>query len=169
MTATNIGPISQAVSAFHRLHTDDKLATLGLIYTDIADSIPANVIDSLPTDRATDLVRQIQQLSDEEQLFALRDLLATERKNQDQVVLDPHPSKATVELAQGGRTIPIREYNALNTEAKLAFWYLVADRIGSTIIGIPEDYRPSEQVTSVFNSLESLSTNDLLSFLQQVL
>ncbi|HLP87357.1 MAG TPA: orange carotenoid protein N-terminal domain-containing protein [Nostocaceae cyanobacterium] len=169
MTATNIDPISQAVSTFSRLDIDDRLATLGLLYTEIADEIPANVIDSLPTGTAAGLVAQIQRISPEQQLSALRDILPATRNDQDEVILDPHPSKAAVELVQGGTTVPTGQYGALSIEEKLAFWYMLAERLGTNIIDIPSDYEPSEQAQSLCNSLLSLNTNDIVAFLQRVL
>ncbi|MEA5620598.1 orange carotenoid protein N-terminal domain-containing protein [Cronbergia sp. UHCC 0137] len=169
MTATNVGSITQASRTFQQLNIDDKLAILGLIYKEKSDQIPANIIDLLPTDRSVDLVAQIQQLSPQEQLFALRDLLPATRHDQDEIMLDPHPSKAMVELSHGGTTIPTGAYGEMNTEGKLAFWYLLAERLGSTIIGIPDDYHPSEPATTLLNSLKALHTNDLLAFLKQIL
>lgn len=169
MTATNIDPISQAVSTFSRLDIDDRLATLGLLFNEIVDEIPANVIDSLPTGTAAGLVAQIQQISPEQQLSALRDILLATRNDQDEVILDPHPSKAAVELAQGRTTVPTGQYGALSIEEKLAFWYLLAERLGTNIIDIPGDYEPSEQAQSLCNSLLSLNTNDVVAFLQRVL
>ncbi|MBD2296644.1 Orange carotenoid-binding protein [Anabaena sphaerica FACHB-251] len=169
MTATNVNPIAQAVSTFNRLDVDDQLAVLGLLYADIANQIPANVIDFLPTEKAANLVAQIQQFSPEEQLYALRDILPSTRNDQDEVMLDPHPSKAMVELSRGGTTIPTGEYGSMNTEAKLAFWYLLAERLGTTLIAIPQDYHLSESAIEVGNFLKSLNTNDLVSFMKGVL
>ncbi|AFZ24658.1 Orange carotenoid protein [Cylindrospermum stagnale PCC 7417] len=169
MTATNINAVRQAVSAFHELQEDEQLTVLGLIYAENADTIPADAIDSLPIETAGDLVAQIQQLSPEEQLYALGDLLSANRNDQDEVMLDPHPSKALVELTRGGTKIPTGEYGSLSAEAKLAFWYLIGERLGTTIIGIPRDYSPSESATELLNTLKSLNTNDLVTFLKQVL
>lgn len=108
------------------------------------------------------MVTQIQQFSPEEQLYALRDLLSANRNDQDEVMLDPHPTKALVELTRGGTTIPTGEYGSMNAEAKLAFWYLAGERLGSTIIGIPRDYSPSESATEVFNTIKALNTDDLV-------
>jgi Orange carotenoid protein, N-terminal len=169
VTSTNINPLRQAVSVFQRLDIDDQLAVLALLYQEIADTIPANVIDSLPTQEANNLVAQLQQLSPEEQLNALRDSLPAESNDQDEVMLDPNPSKALTELVQGGTTIPTGEYGHMKTESKLAFWYLLAERLGTNVIGIPNDYKPSENVAQVLNTLKSLNSDELVSFLKRVL
>ncbi len=168
MTSTNINPSQQAVSAFKRLEIDERLAVLGLLFTSVADTIPANVTDSLQAENAGELVTQVQNLSSEEQLSALRDLLPANKNDQDEVMLDPNPSKALAELTHGGNTIPTGEYGHLNPEAKLAFWYLLAQRLRTAIMDLSSKNQPSQQATEVLNSLKSLNTNDLLSFLKAV-
>ncbi len=169
MTSTNINPVQQSASKFKQLDIDDKLAVMGKVYTQIANQLPADMIDALPTQKPAELVAQIQQVSPEEQLYALRDLLPATKNDQDEIMLDPHPTKATVELAQGGTTIPTGEYGAMKPDEKVAFWSLLAERLGNTIIGIPHDYSLSQPATEVFNTLKSLEPNDLVSFLKQVL
>ncbi|WP_414551897.1 orange carotenoid protein N-terminal domain-containing protein [Anabaena sp. CCY 0017] len=169
MTSTNINPVQQSASKFKQLDIDDRLAVIGRLYTQIANQLPADMIDALPTQKPAELVAQIQQVSPEEQLYALRDLLPATKNDQDEIMLDPHPTKATVELAQGGTTIPTGEYGAMKPEAKVAFWSVLAERLGTTIIAIPHDYSLSQPATEVFNTLKSLEPNDLVSFLKQVL
>lgn len=169
MTSTNVNPSQQAVAAFQRLKIDDRLAVLGLVFTQIADKLPANIADSLPTEKAGNLATQVQNLSSQEQLEALRDLLPANKNDQDEVMLDPNPSKAMVELAHGGNTIPTGEYGHLQPEGKLAFWYLLAQRLATAISSLPGNYQPSQQATEVLNSLKSANTEDLVSFLNKVL
>ena len=169
MTSTNFNPVQQSVSRFQQLHIDDRLAVMGLVYSETANQLPADMIDALPTQKPAELVAQIQQVSPEEQLYALRDLLPATKNDQDEIMLDPHPTKATVELVQGGTTIPTGEYGAMSKEEKLAFWSLLAERLGTTVIDIPHDYILSDPATEVFNSIKLLNTNDLVSFLKQVL
>jgi hypothetical protein len=169
MTSTNVNPSKQALSAFQKLDIDDRLAVLASVYKQIANSIPTDAANALPTEQAAGLVTQIQKLSSEEQLNALRDILPAEKTDQNEVMLDPHPSKAMVELAQGGTAIPTGDYGKMNAEAKIAFWYLLAQRLGTSIIGIPTDYRPTEQAVTVLNMLQSMNTDELVAFLQKAL
>ncbi|MBW4643662.1 MAG: Orange carotenoid-binding protein [Goleter apudmare HA4340-LM2] len=169
MTSKNIDSLVQTVSAFQDLDVDDKLAVLGLTYEQIADEIPANLTDTSLTANTADLVAQIQQISPEEQLYALQELILAKDSNRDEVILDPHPTKAAIALAQGGTTIPTGRYGELNSEEKLAFWYLLGERLGSVVIGIPRDYSPSEPAKEVINSLELLNIQDLVHFFKQVL
>lgn len=169
MTYTNVNPVAQAVYNFHMLDVDERLGIIGLLYPQVSQKISTSDIESLPTQNAANLVSQIQQLSSEEQVFALRDLLSVSSNNPDEITLDPHPSKATVELAKGGKKVPTKEYAALNPESRLAFWYLLAQRLGNSITDITRDYDPSKQATEVLNSIKSLNTNELVSFLQAAL
>ncbi|GAX41770.1 hypothetical protein NIES4075_27670 [Tolypothrix sp. NIES-4075] len=168
MTSTNVNPSQQAVLAFQRLKIDDRLTVLGLLFTSFADKIPANAANSLPTEKAAELVAQVQKLSSSEQLFALRDLLPADTQDQDEVMLDPNPSKAMVELAHGGNKIYTGEYGNMQPEGKLAFWYLLAERL-RTVFMVSSQSQPSQQATEVFNSLKSLNTDDLVSFFKKVL
>ncbi|WP_263985247.1 orange carotenoid protein N-terminal domain-containing protein [Dendronalium phyllosphericum] len=104
MTSTNIDPAKQIVSNFQSLDIDDRLVGLAGIYPQITDTITGNPIDTLPIEKAAERVVQIQQISPEEQLFALRDLLPTQKTDQDEVMLDPNSIEAAVELAQGGNS-----------------------------------------------------------------
>jgi Orange carotenoid protein, N-terminal len=169
MTSTNVNPSRQALLAFQQLDIDDRLAVLASLYKQIANSIPADAANALPTGQAAGLVTQIQKLSSEEQLNALRDILPAERTDQNEVMLDPNPSKAMVELVQGGTTIPTGDYGKMKADAKIAFWDLLAQRLGSSIIGIPSDYRLTEQATTVLNMLQSMNTDELVAFLQKAL
>jgi hypothetical protein len=168
MTSTNVNPSQQAISAFQRLKIDDRLTVLGLLFTSLADKIPANATNSLPTEKAAELVAQVQNLSSEEQIFALRDLLPADRHDQDEVMLDPNPSKAMVELAHGGNKISTGEYGNMQPEGKLAFWYLLAERL-RTVFMVSSQSQPSQQATEMLNSLKSLNTDDLVSFFKKVL
>ncbi len=157
---------SQQVQAFKRLNTDEQLAVLALIYNQIADSLPSG---SLTGASANGLVTQVEQLSQQEQLDALRDLLPAQKTDQDEVVLDPHPSKALVELATGGNTVKTGEYGSLDTDSKLAFWYQLAQKLGSTVTAIPTDYHVSSEATEFLNSFSRLDREQQLTTVGQLL
>ncbi|WP_017317302.1 orange carotenoid protein N-terminal domain-containing protein [Mastigocladopsis repens] len=171
MTSTNTNAIQEAVAGFRSLIIDDELLVLALLYRDVAGSVPADAANALPTQDAANLVTRVEQLSPQEnQLSALRDFLGAERNDQDATILDPNPSKALAELVTGGgTTIPAHEYSSLSAEARIAFWYLLAQRLGSNIIGNLSEFTPTEQVTIVLNSIQSLNTDELVSFLKHAL
>ena len=166
MTSASKSETSQQVQAFKRLNTDEQLAVLALIYNQIADSLPSG---SLTGTSVTGLVTQVEQLSQQEQLDALRDLLPAQKTDQDEVVLDPHPSKALAELATGGNTVKTGEYGSLATDSKLAFWYQLAQKLGSTVTAIPTDYHVSSEATEFLNSFSRLDTEQQLTTVGQLL
>lgn len=164
---TDMNAIQAALSAFQGLKVDDRLAVLATLYGQIASKIPADVKNALPAQNATNLVARIEQLPSEEQLSALRTLLPAEPSDKNAVVLDPNPSKALTELVTGGGTsIPTEEYGSFNAESKLAFWYTLAGKLGSSIIGIPSGTKPTQESTQVLSLLESMNTDQLVSFLR---
>lgn len=165
MTSANMDTVKQSVQAFKQLSIDDQLAALALIYTKISGSIPS---DALGTS-ASGLVSQIEQMPQEKQVDALRDLLPAQKTDQGEVALDPNPSKALTELVSGGETVPTGEYGSLSTESKLAFWYQIGKKLGSTMVAIPSDFSPSSEVTELLSSLGSLDVDQQMSFLSQAL
>ncbi|MUG93115.1 Orange carotenoid-binding protein [Scytonema sp. UIC 10036] len=169
MTSTNVRPVQEAASAFKSLIIDDQLAVLASFYKQIADSIPADAANALPTQDANSLISRIQQLSLENQLSALREFLSPERNDKDASVLDPHPSKALAELVTGNDTkIPAHAYDSLGAEGKIAFWYLLAGKLGSGFVGIPNGTQLTQDATEVLTTLQSFNTDELVSFLKLV-
>lgn len=149
MTSTNVNFLEQSVSKFKNLDIDDRLTVLALLYTEIADEIPAIALNDVPNERTANLVAQIQNLPQAEQLFALRRLL-----NQDEA---------------GETAIPTEEYASMNADDKLAVWYQLAQNLGTTIICVPDDYLPSEKATEVVDLLNTPNIEDLVNFFKRVL
>ncbi|MEH1971496.1 MULTISPECIES: orange carotenoid protein N-terminal domain-containing protein [unclassified Nostoc] len=149
MTSTNINFLEQSVSKFQSLDIDDRLTVLALLYTEICDEIPALCLNNVPNEKSANLVAQIQNLPQAEQLFALRQLL-----HQDEV---------------GETAIPTEEYTSMSADDKLAFWYQVAQNLGTSIIGVPNDYIPSEKATEVVDLLHTPNIEDLVTFFKRVL
>ncbi|MEH2160915.1 MAG: orange carotenoid protein N-terminal domain-containing protein [Nostoc sp.] len=149
MTSTNVNFLEQSVSKFQSLEIDDRLTVLALLYTEISDAIPSLCLNNTPNEKTANLVAQIQNLPQGEQLFALRQLL-----NQDEV---------------GERAIPAEEYASINVDDKLAFWYQLAQNLGTSIIGVPNDYIPSEKATEVLDLLHTPNIEDLVTFFKRVL
>ncbi|WP_341530915.1 orange carotenoid protein N-terminal domain-containing protein [Nostoc sp. UHCC 0302] len=149
MTSTNINFLEEAVSKFQNLDTDKRLSVLALLYSEIADEVPALTLKETPNETSTSLVAKIQKLSKTEQLPALRQLLGQ---------------------SEGRETgISTEEYTSLSIDDKLAFWYQLAQNLGASIIDIPDDYLPSEEVTEVLDLLHTPNLEDLVTFLKRVL
>jgi len=167
MTSANKDSVNQSVKEFKSLEIDERLATLALIYNQVASALPSAALGNTSPE-VSGLVKQIDQMSKQEQVDALRDILPAKRTDQDEVTLDPNPSKALAELVKGGTTVPTHEYGSMSAESKLAFWYQLGQKLGKTIVAIPTDYHPSDKATDLFNSLKSLEVDQQLSFLSQV-
>ncbi|MFN6464687.1 MAG: orange carotenoid protein N-terminal domain-containing protein [Nostoc sp. DedVER02] len=149
MTSTNVNFLEQSVSKFQSLDTDDRLTVLALLYTEIGDEIPSLCLNNTPNEQTANLVAQIQNLPQQEQVPALRQLL-----NQNEV---------------GETAIPTEEYASMNAEDKLGFWYQLAQNLGTTIIGVPDDHIPSEKATEVVDLLHTPNIEDLVTFFKRVL
>lgn len=143
---TDMDAISQSVSAFKSLPVDDQLAALALIYTEVAGSITPSTIKRTSPEVARRFVTQIQEMSEQEQLLALRDL-----------------------LTGAGSSPSTLEYQSLDTNSRLAMWYQLGQGLGSTIAVIPSDYTVSAEVADCLTSLKSLEFEHLISFLSSVM
>jgi len=148
MTSTNVNFSEQAVSKFQNLNADDRLAVLALLFTQISEEVPASALNCMPTDGTTDLVGEIQNLSQPEQIIALRQLQSKEC---------------------GETAISTDSYTSMDAECKLAFWYHLAQNLGGSVVGIPHDYIPSEPAAEVLDLFQMNSTEQIMSFMQQVL
>ncbi|WP_414550186.1 orange carotenoid protein N-terminal domain-containing protein [Anabaena sp. CCY 0017] len=150
MTSTsNINFVEQAVSKFQTLDRDDRLIVLALIYHGIAYEIPAITSACVPKDKDQQLLSQIQQLSTTEQIFALRQLLSQEEQEE--------------------KIISTENYISMNIECKMSFWYHLAQNLGTTIVGIPEDYIPSEKAIEVLELVDTTNVQEIVIFLERVL
>lgn len=93
------------------LHTDDKSGLLALIYREISDSIPSESLQK--SSEVSEIVEDIEEMSAQEQVNALRDILPASKTGRDQVKLDPNPRKALTELVQGEVEVPTGQYGKL--------------------------------------------------------
>ncbi len=90
-------------------------------------------------------MHQIERMSQEEQLLALRDILA------------------------GAGSSPITlEYLSLDTNSRLSMWYQLAQKMGSVIAAIPNEYTVSSQLAQFLNSLKSMDFESLVSLLSSM-
>lgn len=145
MTSTNMDALSQSVAAFKGLPVDEQLAALAMIYSEVAGSITPSTLKRTSPQVSGELIAQIEHMSQQEQQLALRDLLV------------------------GAGSSPLTlEYHSLDTNSKLAIWYQLAQRMGSTIVSIPSEYTVSSEVADFLTSLKSIDFEHLISFLSSV-
>lgn len=136
---------NRSVTAFKSLPVDEQLAALALIYTEVSGSITSSTLKRTSPEVALEEVHQIEHMSQQEQLLTLRDLLT------------------------GAGSSPITlEYQSLDTNARLSMWYQLAQKMGSAIATIPNNYTVSSQLAEFLNSLKSMEFEHLVSFLTSV-
>lgn len=138
MTYVNSNSSSQ-LSAFQSLDTDEQLALFWFIYTEMGEAITpaAPGASTVSPAIAEGLFDQVKQMSHEEQLQVMRDLIG--KKN----------------------TLISREYGALSDTTKLLFWYLLAQGMEtSAIIPLPEDYQLSSSAKQILEQIKQLEFSE---------
>lgn len=163
MTFTNTDTLDQAVKAFKRLPVDDQLAALASIYTAASGSLSSSASGIASSKDVGELVKQVKEMRPDEQVQLLRDVFSNQKTQGEEEVLDPHPSKALLELIPGGVTPPLSKYDSLDTNSRLGFLYQLAQEIS-----LPTDYQLSSEATELLNSLKSVDFDQQVKFLSQV-
>ncbi|MGF1498141.1 MAG: orange carotenoid protein N-terminal domain-containing protein [Elainellaceae cyanobacterium] len=137
---------SQATELFQRQSTDDQLALLWYIYTQIGKSITPAAPDAASPQIMEGLFNQFKALSQQDQLQAMRDL-ATRKSS---------------ELS--------REYGSLSADTKLGFWYRLAQGMDNgTIVPMPEDYQMSDESNQLLAAVESMEFEQQITFLRNAI
>lgn len=144
---TTITLPEQYTDTFNQLTTDDKLAALWHIYGFIcSESAMKEPNNNTAPDSSDDLFGRTQDLSQDEQLALMRNLL------------------------EGTDTELTQKYNALTNTTRLAFWYQLAQGMErSDIIQVPEDYEMSDEAQSLVAELEPIGFEQQYVFLRSVL
>lgn len=145
MSSTNTDAQNESVAAFKSLPVDEELAALALIYTEVAGSITPSTLKRTSPDISRTFVTQIEEMPEQEQLLALRDM-----------------------LTKAGSSPLTLEYQSLDDNSKLAIWYQLAQGLGNMIAAIPSDYTVSSELADFLNSLKSMDFEHLVSFLSSV-
>ena len=143
MTIQNIAEhLDQAIQALKVLDGDSQLVLLWDLFTDIKDQLSPGGEEMTGDDVASDLVERIKQLSPDEQLQALRNLIES----------------ADTEVTE--------DYRSLSEKGKLFFWYLLAQNTqsGSTVT-IPPNYKKSAQAQELLEQLKTLEFQKKIDFI----
>lgn len=152
MTASpNINP-SQAVSdetqkvvqGFNALDTDAKLAWFYLVYKKMGDSITPAAPAATEPELAPILMGDYFNLSDDEQLAIMRQIVNRE---------DTEYS---------------RDYGAIKENNQLMVWYAWAQAMGDTVVGMPQDYQPTEAINDLTSQLEKVDFEEQISIFRTI-
>jgi hypothetical protein len=139
-----IEAVPATIDAIQSLGVDEQLHLLWIIYENLGGAITPAAPGAARLQLAQGLLDQIKAMSYDEQLEAMRDLVN---------------KKAT----------PVtRAYGILSNNNKLAFWYQLAEwmRTGE-VVPVPENYRTTPAVSSVYNKIALLNFNQQITVLRQ--
>ncbi|MCW6035744.1 Orange carotenoid protein [Spirulina subsalsa FACHB-351] len=136
-------PVSATTAQLKRLSVDDQLALLWLAYTELGRSITPAAPGAARLQFAEGLLNQFRQMSRDEQLQAMRDLV-----NQVNTPIS-------------------RAYGILSVNTKLAFWYTLAEMMEEgTVIPVPSGYTMSDGVLKAFDVLQRLEFGQQITVLR---
>ncbi|MBW4616338.1 MAG: hypothetical protein KME21_24290 [Desmonostoc vinosum HA7617-LM4] len=146
MTYSAVGNLEQVVEKFQSFDTDCQLALLWYVYEDFGGAISQKDSTDVAGYEALDsLVPEIQQMTPEEQLQIMRDLL-------------------------GRANTPINQtYGSMDTANKLAFWYRLAQSMDQKAIAqVPSNYSLSSEAEEFLQHFNQMDFDRKVIFMRNV-
>jgi Orange carotenoid protein, N-terminal len=132
------------VEGFDKLDTDAKLAWFYIVYKQMGESItPAAPLAAEP-ELAPRLLQDYLKLPQDEQLQIMRDIVEKENTEYS------------------------RAYGALKDNNQLLVWYVWAEQMGKSVIGMPNDYTPSDNVKSLLSNIQNLEFEGQMSVFRTI-
>ncbi|HIK44711.1 MAG TPA: hypothetical protein IGR64_07445 [Leptolyngbyaceae cyanobacterium M65_K2018_010] len=136
----------ETITSFKSADVDCQLEILWQAYDTLGQALASVVPVALLSQAVQQLIRQLGQVSREEKLAILRDILA------------------------GADTRFTHAYAALNANMKLAFWHrLFSGRDWPGLSAMVACHSPSSQTQALLDRLNTMGLNERLNFLRQVL
>jgi hypothetical protein len=137
-------PVSNAISAFKGLTTDEQLGLLWVLYDNMGRSITPAAPGAARLQFAEGLLAQVNALAHPEQLQFMRDLV-----NQTSTPMT-------------------RAYGVLSNNTKLAFWFQLAEAMRTGIVvPVPSYYKMSDAGQKVFGQISRLDFNQQITVMRQ--
>lgn len=135
--------ISQELTAFDALTTDEKLGLLWVLYDNMGGSITPAAPGAAEPQFTQTLLGQVIELSETDQMAFMRDLV------------------------ENKKTEHTEAYGAFGEDNKLAFWYLLAEEMAAgNVIPVPDDYELSGGASQVFGKIAALDFNQQITLLR---
>ncbi|HEY9849716.1 MAG TPA: orange carotenoid protein N-terminal domain-containing protein [Leptolyngbyaceae cyanobacterium] len=134
----------KVVENFENLGTDEKLALLYFIYKKMGDSITPAVPAATDPELAPKLLGDFYQLSDEDQLAVMRQIVNCENTEYSHA------------------------YGVLKENNQLMVWFAWAQAMGNTVVDMPSDYNATEAINSILSQIEGLDFEGQISVLRTV-
>ncbi len=136
--------VQPATQSFERLSTDDRLALLWFVYTEMGGAVTPAATGSAGSEIVEGLYNQVKELSFDEQLQLMRDL-----------------------VRRSSTSSITREYGSLSQDSKLAFWYRLACGMDEgTIVPMPSDYEIAEPAEQLLNEIRKMEFQQQITFLR---
>ena len=136
--------VASAIALFKNLSIDDKLAVLWFVYTEMGSFITPAATGAARLQLTAGLLNKIKQMSHDEQLQVMRDLVAN--KN----------------------TQFSRSYGVFSPNTKLAFWYELAQLMDqAVVIPIPEGYKLSRDGSQALKTIRDLEFSQQITVLRK--
>lgn len=130
--------------AYSDLGIDDRLALLYLIYEQMGEAVTPAAPAAAEPELAPVLLGDFYQLGKDEQLKIMRDIVNRE---------DTEYSRA---------------YGGLTENNQLVVWYAWAQGMGDTVVGMPNNYQPTEAINSALKAIKDLEFQEQISVLRLV-
>ncbi|BAC88201.1 orange carotenoid protein N-terminal domain-containing protein [Gloeobacter violaceus] len=142
--ARSVG-VRNAVEQFNALEVDDKLAVLYYLYEAMGESVTPAAPGAADIELTTAFFGEFNALTDgDTQLEAMRALVRCEDNTLG------------------------REYGKLSENNKLVIWYLLAERMGDDVIGMPDDYQLGDLGQQNLVHVKELDFEQQITFLRDV-
>jgi len=144
VSADLAAPVSNAISAFKGLTTDEQLGLLWVLYDNMGRSITPAAPGAARLQFAEGLLAQVKALSHNEQLQFMRDLV----------------NRTSTSLT--------RAYGVLTNNTKLAFWYQLAEEMrAGTVVPVPNTYKLGAAGQAIFGQISKLDFNQQITIMRQ--
>ena len=134
----------QNYQQYSQLSTDEKLAFLYYVYEKMGDSVTSAAPNAADLNLSSSLIEGIVDLSDDEQLQIMRDIV------------------------DGRDTEYSRTYGGLSPNNQLLVWYAWAEEMGNTIVDMPNNYKATEVIKKALSQIEKLEFEEQISVLREM-
>jgi hypothetical protein len=137
--------VKETVQQFNSLEVDEKLAVLYYLYEAMGTSITPAAIGAADLDFAKTFFDEFNALPfGDAQLDAMR------------------------ALVRGDDSSLSQRYNSLVDNNKLALWYILAERMGDDVVGMPEDYKLGDIGKKNIDAVKQLDFEQQITFLRDI-
>lgn len=130
--------------SYGELGIDDRLALLYLIYEKMGESITPAAPAAAEPNLAPVLLGDFYHLDKDKQLAVMREIVNREETEYS------------------------RAYGGLRENNQLAVWYAWAKGMGDTVVGMPDNYQPTEAIQNLLKAIEDLEFQEQISVLRLI-